>query len=76
MAGTVVTPVDALVRFYHYTAHFPDDYDIDGVTVTALLTTSGASDVAALYATPPFNPASCKTRRPSVYVEATIGNPR
>ena len=22
MAGTVVTPVDALVRFHHYTAHF------------------------------------------------------
>jgi hypothetical protein len=36
MAGTVVTSVDALVRFQHYTAHFPDAYDIDGVTVTAL----------------------------------------
>ena len=43
MAGTIVTPVDALMRFHHYTAHFPDDYDIDGVTVTALLTLSGAS---------------------------------
>ena len=31
------------MRFHHYTAHFPDDYDIDGVTVTALLTMSGAS---------------------------------
>jgi len=44
MAGTVVTPIDALVRFHHYTAHFPDDYDIDGVTVTALLKLSGASE--------------------------------
>ena len=43
MAGTIVTPVDALMRFHHYTAHFPDDYDIDRVTVTALLTLSGAS---------------------------------
>jgi hypothetical protein len=43
MAGTIVTPFNALVRFHHYTAHFPDDYDIDGVTVTALLTLSGAS---------------------------------
>ena len=43
MAGTIVTPVDALMRFHHYTAHFPDDYDIDGVTVTALLKLSGAS---------------------------------
>ena len=43
MAGTVVTPVDAFVRFHHYTAHFPDDYDIDGATATALLTLSGAS---------------------------------
>ena len=43
MAGTIVTPVDALMRFHQYTAHFPDDYDIDGVTVTALLKLSGAS---------------------------------
>ena len=43
MAGTIVTSVDALVRFHHYTAHFPDDYDIDEVTVQALLTLSGAS---------------------------------
>ena len=43
MAGTIVTPVDALMRFPHYPAHFPDDYDIDGVTVTALLKLSGAS---------------------------------
>ena len=28
MAGTIVTPVDALVQFHHYTSHFPDDYDI------------------------------------------------
>ena len=44
MAGTVVTPVDAFVRFHHYTVHFPDDYDIDGATATALLTLSGASE--------------------------------
>ena len=25
MAGTIVKPVDALMRFHHYTAHFPDD---------------------------------------------------
>ena len=43
MAGTIVKPVHALMRFHHYTAHFPDDYDIDGVTVTALLKMSGAS---------------------------------
>ena len=43
MAGTIVKPVDALMRFHHYTAHFPDDYDIDEVTVTALLKLSGAS---------------------------------
>ena len=31
MAGTIVAPVDALVRFHHYTAHFPDNYyDIEG----------------------------------------------
>jgi hypothetical protein len=34
---------DALVRFHRYTAHFPDDYDMDGVKVTALLTMSDAS---------------------------------
>ena len=53
MAGTIVTPVDALMRFHHYTAHFPDDYDIDGVTVTALLTLSGApaTDIS-LFSTP------------------------
>ena len=51
MAGTIVTPVDALMRFHHYTAHFPDDYDIDRVTVTALLTLSGASatDIRTLF---------------------------
>ena len=27
MAGTIVTTVNALMRFHHYTAHFPDDYD-------------------------------------------------
>ena len=43
IAGTVVTPVDALARFHHYTDHFPDDYVIDGGTVTALLKLSGAS---------------------------------
>jgi hypothetical protein len=43
MAGTVATPVDALMRFHHYTDHFQDDYVIDGVTVTALLKLSGAS---------------------------------
>ena len=51
MAGTIVTPVDALVRFHHGTAHFPDDYEIDGVMVTALLKLSGASatDIRTLF---------------------------
>jgi hypothetical protein len=44
MAGTVVTPVDALVLFHHYTDHFPNDYEIDRVTATALLKLSGASE--------------------------------
>ena len=26
MAGMIVTPADALMRFHHYTSHFLDDY--------------------------------------------------
>ena len=67
MAGTVVTPVDALVRFHHYTSHFLDDYDIDRVTLTALLMLSGASatDIRNFFSGLAESPSDQDDRQPT-----------
>ena len=51
-------------------AQSPPDQLCEDISMQALLMSQEYKTVAALHATPLSNPASCKTRGTSVYVEA------
>jgi hypothetical protein len=49
MIGTVVMPIDVLVKFGHLTDHCPDYSELDGARVTDLLVLRGATMISATF---------------------------